>query len=190
MGRCEILCNGSRLVVEDGDAKEATASAHQFHLVDGVPSTQLTSVVKIALHTDNNDNQCFLLAYGFPSRVHEHSAVCFGGMLAVLVGSFVVCIQSSLDEINWYRDCNAGACFGLYLIENESSLIVHCELAITRLTTDGAVEWQTTGQDVFTEAFELDSERIHVTDFYGGEYVILLANGEATFVRRGSRPEK
>jgi hypothetical protein len=45
-------------------------------------------------------------------------------------------------------------------------LISHGELEIARLAEDGSILWQTSGTDIFSEAFALRPEFIEAVDFY------------------------
>jgi hypothetical protein len=159
----------------------------QVHLTVNIPSTQPTTVVKITQFMELRSAPLFLFAYGAPSRVTDHAAVCWNGRLFVIIGSHIVCLGSALDEIIWQRDYNAGSGYDLYLTRNEDSLIVHFELAILRLAWDGAIQWVAGGEDIFTGSLEFDDRLIRVTDFYGSEYSIQLDTGQITQTRRGHR---
>jgi hypothetical protein len=117
--------------------------------------------------------------------VHAHSAVCTDALLAVIVGSFVLGVEIPSSAVLWQYCSHADAYFGLYLDHDHSSILIHGELHILKLSLQGTVLWTTSGRDIFTGPFEVTAEAIYATDFNGDIHRIDLDTGESRIVGHG-----
>lgn len=188
MGHLTIACAGYSVSLDDTSVEETEHAPHSLRLLPDRPAEWPTyPTYALRLTTQDGDTQrspLNVLGYGVPSSVDDRAAVCLQGTVVFLAGSFVVCVTPRLDKVIWAQDCDAGSCFGVYVLPGSHDLIVHSELAITRLAGTGIVQWQAVGEDVFTGPFRIGKGIIHATDFYGTVYSIRLDTGEARVVRR------
>jgi hypothetical protein len=121
---------------------------------------------------------CIFLAGGGKTAVHLHSLVAVQNKCMVAVGNTVCALEVPTLNLLWHRPVDSCTCFGVYLLEEERSLISHGELEIVRLSLMGKIEWRTGGADIFTGSFRLYEDYIEAVDFNGQLYRIDLDSGE------------
>lgn len=102
----------------------------------------------------------------------QHNGVCF-----IAVGLFIAALDVPSLELKWVTQTDDAACFGVYHAVKHNCLLSHGELVIARVAYDGEIVWQTAGDDIFTNGFELQDDVVRVVDFEGREYVIDIGTG-------------
>jgi hypothetical protein len=123
---------------------------------------------------------CILLARGGASGLHENSAVTVGDVCFIAVGDTLCSLALPSLDLLWHRQVDAATCFGVYYSANHYSLISHGELEIVRISLSGEVAWNSGGEDIFSEGFELHSDYIEVIDFNRMVYRMDIATGALT----------
>ena len=116
-------------------------------------------------------------AAGGGTHVHEHSVVTLGDLCAVAVGDQLVCLRLPHLVMLWAVPGDDATCFGVYASPRRDGLVVHGELAISKVTLAGETLWQFSGRDIFTGGFRITDQAILVTDFDGMEYIISPEHG-------------
>ncbi len=154
----------------------------------GDPQYRSQTALHIQAIRGNDEHWALTMATHTPSGLDEHSAVCFERRLAVAVGSFVACIDVPTGELLWAKECDSATCFGIYVLADEAALIVHGELDITKLNTEGEMLWQSSGKDIFTGPFEIANDGIRSVDFYGNVYWIRLDSGDIAIIGQQEPP--
>lgn len=110
-------------------------------------------------------------AGGGCSGVHEHSALVIEGKLYLAVGDSVTCLTlTQPHHLLWSVAVDAATCFGLHWDELHRALIAHGELEISSVSLDGALLWQASGADIFSEGFRLTENHVEVVDFNNSIY--------------------
>jgi outer membrane protein assembly factor BamB len=117
--------------------------------------------------------------------VDPRVAVCLGDHFALIVGSYVVCLAAPTGAVLWEQQCGDASCFGLHRMPTSDDLIVHGESEITRLAGSGAIVWQSSGRDIFTGPFTIESDGIYATDWNGDIYYINPGTGKSRIIGRG-----
>jgi hypothetical protein len=95
----------------------------------------------------------------------------------VAVGDHVLCLSIPDFGLIWRAKADYATVFGIYFLPDENGLVVHGELGISRLTTDGEVVWSRHGADIFSGEFVLSTTHVEVEDFYGRRYRFRLLDG-------------
>lgn len=111
-----------------------------------------------------------LLAGGGASGVHEHSMLALDSRVFVAVGDQVASLDLPALGLRWNVRADEATVFGLHATPDREALIVHGELQVSRLTSDGDIVWSAGGADIFTGELRVEGDRISVHDFEGQEY--------------------
>jgi hypothetical protein len=115
------------------------------------------------------------------SAVHQHSAILYKGKLLLAVGGQVVCFRPKPFQFEWQLEVDPAACFGLHFQPEFQACISHGELEIARFTDEGCILWASSGADIFSEGFCLQSNFIEAVDFNGKVYHFSYLTGELSF---------
>lgn len=124
-------------------------------------------------------------ASGGGTAVNEHSAVVLDDRCFVAAGDHVAALAIPDLALLWRIKADGATCFGLHLSRDETYLIVHGELTLSRLSLDGQRQWEFAGSDIFTGALVLTDTTVVVTDFEGQRYAIEVGTGAGTIVGAG-----
>lgn len=149
----------------------------------------------------DTDNAYYSKSYGIRVKqndVEVSSAMLSGGTIALSIfdTSFVIkneslyiCYGNEVYaltlpglQLQWQKQLDFATCFGIYKYEDD--LIVHGEIDITRISTDGVIRWQFSGADIFVNldgklTFNIVDQEIKLTDFNGMEYTL---NGDGEVI--------
>lgn len=118
-----------------------------------------------------------VLGGGGATSLQEKSIVFADGVAFLGIGNAVVALRLPTLEVAWLRQVDFATCFGVHLLPDTKSLVVHGELAISRLSLDGELVWEAHGRDVFTGPLSLLAGSVVVVDFNGDSYSINLESG-------------
>ena len=118
-----------------------------------------------------------LLAGGGGTGVHKHSLLVLGSCAYVGVGDQVACLDVPALRLAWNTRADDATVFGVYGTPDKDALIIHGELAVSRLTLDGEVVWSAGGRDIFTGDFSVEADWIRVCDFDNREYRFDIRSG-------------
>lgn len=138
------------------------------------PGSRPTSIHGVLL---DDASVAVLSNSGGASGVHEHSALFKDGLLYLAIGDSVVCLDVQAPRMIWSVRVDSATCFGIYFDDARNALISHGELEIARLDEDGSILWQTSGADIFSEAFALRPEFIEAVDFNQRSYRFSYEDG-------------
>lgn len=67
---------------------------------------------------------------------------------------------------------------GLLETGQDDAVLVHGEIAITRLGLDGGIQWQRAGWDIFTGGCQVSEGVVTAVDWNGAVYRWRLSDGE------------
>ncbi len=178
MGYVEVACYQSSFAIMNISFSDLQHHISWPSISLGTSGRNVSTILRIEhLPADQNQRGLIVTAYGAPSLVNKHSAACLGNTLAFVAGSYAVCVSSSLEAVLWWQQCDVGSCFGLYVVEQGNALIVHGELAITKLSNEGKILWQAEGRDIFINPPQIEGDEVKVWDTNDTEYCIQIDTG-------------
>ena len=150
------------------------------HLLDD-EDDHLNSKHAIHIESDHGPKSCILLAGGGVSGIHDNSAAVIKNRIYFAVGPFVACLDFKSLAMIWSVKADWATCFGVHIVSSKGALISHGELAISRISLDGQIEWQAGGADIFTGTLEIKGSYVRVTDFCGRHYRFDLVSGSGAY---------
>jgi len=120
-----------------------------------------------------NVGSALIGAEGGATGVHEFSQVIEHNRILICCSDSVFCLDLPSLNLNWVTKVDEITAFGIVKIKE--GYIIHGELEITRINTDGVVVWQNGGADIFVlpdgdENFHLEDNYIKVLDWSGKIY--------------------
>lgn len=181
MEKLTLVCQGTELVIEANSKEPPGDQDEVFEVEQGAHGRKPTTILRITAWRQERELwRVYALTYGAPSGLNEHTAVCQSGILAFVLGSYIVQMDIMPRQLRWIRQGDDCSCIGVYCLANSQGYIVHGECAITRLSFQGEIEWQTFGRDIFVGPFELRQDAVFATDFYGQEYSFDLTTGQTS----------
>lgn len=131
---------------------------------------------------DGKSSSCVISAPGGLSGVHDNTATIEKDVLYIAVGNSICAVTLPTLQKKWHQEVDDATCFGVYYVPEDNSLISHGELDITKLDTDGEIQWSSGGKDIFSEGFEIDYPYIYTTDFNKEIYEIDIHTGDSKIV--------
>ena len=157
-----------------GSAKNARIYIEEVHLEER--GAQATSRHGIVI---NGVPVVVFFASRGCTTVHDNSAVHLDGCLYLAVGNHVAAFDVVSRKVKWATAVDWATCFGVYYFSEKDALISHGELEISRLDMNGAVLWNASGRDIFSEGIRLTDAWVEAVDFYHERYRFDYATGEA-----------
>ena len=138
-------------------------------------------------------------------RLLRSSLICAGGgatgasedSAAVLNSTVYVCAGQKLFsltlpglKLGWARMANHACCFGVFPYEQD--LIVHGELAVSRIDIDGKIKWSAGFSDITVtpdgeSSFQMNRDHIEVLDWSKNRYRVDYQTGRSTLMGSWSR---
>lgn len=109
--------------------------------------------------------------------ISSGSALLRGGTLLLAMAAKVVALAVPSLAVRWITDVDDACVFGLMEIGEDDAVLVHGEIAITRLGMDGAVQWQRAGWDIFTNGCQVEDGVVVAVDWNGAVYRWRLSDG-------------
>ncbi len=111
------------------------------------------------------------------SGIFENSLISLNDLCFFAIGCHVVCFRPDPYEFLWALQTDSVSCFGIYYQPANGALISHGELEIARFSTSGELLWSSSGEDIFTQGFELENEFVTAIDFNNKKYRFDYASG-------------
>jgi len=117
---------------------------------------------------------------GGGTGIHNNSVALINDTLITRCTDTVYAFSLPYLQLKWNKQLDVATCFQLF--DFEGDIVVHGECEITRVTTEGDINWQFSGADIFVnmnghKEFEIIDKQIKLVDFQNYEY-ILDANGK------------
>ncbi|WCT12423.1 hypothetical protein [Mucilaginibacter jinjuensis] len=115
-----------------------------------------------------------ICASGGATGIFENSYLIKNGVIFICCTDHVYALQIPSLDLIWKNNLDWATCFCIY--EFGDDLIVHGELVISRVTTDGIIKWQFSGRDIFvtpnnkTVPFKIVGNEIILTDWQDYQY--------------------
>ena len=114
-------------------------------------------------------------ATGGATGIHENSAIIADSALYLCCCDNIYSLAIPSLDLNWNKRIDPATCFGIYTYKG--GLIVHGELQITRIGTNGDQKWTFGARDIFvtqdsTDSFKIKEDKIYLRDWEGFDYVL------------------
>jgi hypothetical protein len=180
----EIVLTGESPDIPRYDARSAdNAGAPEEEYFFGDERYRPSSRYRIAVrHGDAVLASRILLAEGGATGVHAHSGFVHGDTCFVAVGPFACALELPALRLLWHTRADTATCFGVYDAPGYASIISHGELEIARLSYSGQLLWSESGNDIFSEGFELHENHAEAIDFGGTRYRFELETGQSHII--------
>ena len=101
-----------------------------------------------------------------------------GDTLLVTMAAKVVALAVPSLEVRWITDVDDACVIGLMEIGEDDAVLVHGEIAITRLGMDGRIRWRRAGWDIFTGGCRIEGGEVVAVDWNESVYRWRLPDGE------------
>lgn len=119
-------------------------------------------------HENQLHKSAIISSTGGASIIHETSQIVKSNSITICCAESVFNLSIPDLKLNWLTKADWATCFQIFKYEKD--YIIHGELSITRLRSNGEIMWQNSGADIFTtekgeKNFELKNETITVKDW-------------------------
>lgn len=113
-------------------------------------------------------------AEGGASGLHKTSQIIENNRILICCSDTIFCLDLVTLNLNWKTEVDQATAFEIFAIDN--GYIIHGELEITRIDSNGKIIWQNNGADIFVspegnEDFEIKENYIRATDWEKRNYV-------------------
>jgi hypothetical protein len=107
--------------------------------------------------------------------IDENSTILDEDNLVVGVSNYLFCLKIPDLGLKWKVEVDTACCLEVFKIND--GYIVHGELAISKVSKGGRIEWRAGGKDIFvtvdgSDSFEVKKEYIYAKDFEDNTYKI------------------
>lgn len=131
---------------------------------------------KIGLKIFENEeliSSAIIGSIGGGTRIHDKSQIIEIDKLIICCSDSVFCLSIPYLNLLWKTQADQATCFEIYKLQD--SFIVHGEMEITKLDSNGKILWQNSGADIFTtekgvDDFEITDSFIRATDWENRTY--------------------
>jgi hypothetical protein len=117
-----------------------------------------------------NGNPLVVFGASGLSRIYENSLIELNDLCFLAIDCHVVCFRKDPYEFMWVLQTDSISCFGIYYQPVYDALISHGELEIARFNSKGELLWSSSGEDIFTQGFKLESDFVSAIDFNDKQY--------------------
>ncbi len=126
---------------------------------------------KIGIRIYENENlisSAIIGSIGGGTGIHDKSQIIESDKLAICCSDSVFCLSIPDLKLIWKTQADNATCFEIFKLQE--SFIVHGEMEITKLDSNGKIIWQNSGADIFTteqgaDDFKITESFIQATDW-------------------------
>jgi hypothetical protein len=156
---------------------ESTDNINRYKYIY-ISEPDIRPISKHAIKVFNKEQEissAIIIATGGGSGVHEQSYIIYNDLVFICVSAFLYCLCLPNLSLKWQTLVDDSSVFEIYLLNN--NIIIHGELAISRINIDGKIIWQHYGSDIFTtidgrDTFRIQDNIIIAKSWDGREYNI------------------
>lgn len=170
-----------KLLISAGDVEMSDVPTYSFGSVDNRERYELEYLLNCDRHhvvsahavvvtSEGATYSAILGATGGATGVHERSVLIHRDWCFVAIGPCVAALELPRLRLVWALPVDFATCFGLHLASDQSALITHGEVDITRVTFDGQILWTASGADIFSGGMVVSDGIIRVVDFEERHY--------------------
>ncbi|WP_431126558.1 hypothetical protein [Flagellimonas flava] len=160
------------------DETYSESSSDNMNLYDKVhfETSEHKFSTKIGLKVFKNNrliNSAIIGSIGGGTGIHKNSQIIENDRMVICCSDSIFCLSIPDLELIWKTQADQATCFEIYKYNN--SYIIHGELEITRVDSDGNIMWKRSGSDIFTTPtgvndFEITEKYILATDWGNRTY--------------------
>jgi len=173
-------------IVSETDYQKGSADQKSAYdeVYDNERGYQFASQFGIRLYQDDSLVKSALIrSTGGSSVMNENAVVLREDSLTLCCGSSLFNLSIPDLTLNWLTRADWATCFQVF--SHEDDFIVHGELFISRVSKDGHLIWQNSGEDIFVNLdglneFWIDDSGIGARDWNGRIYKFDFDGNEVT----------
>lgn len=118
-------------------------------------------------------NSAIVGAIGGGTGIHKNSQIIENNRIIVCCSDTIFCLSIPELDLIWKTQADQATCFEVLKLNDD--YIIHGELQISRLDSNGRIVWRKSGADIFTTLtgendFEITEKYIRATDFENRTY--------------------
>lgn len=111
------------------------------------------------------------------SPLDEEHVILLNDAMYFCLGKYVCKWHIEHAKLEWAKKLDPDACFSVKLMPDETSLLVHSEMYLSRIDVTGKMLWQFSGADILVtpsgqDGVEIIGDHIHVTDWNNTRYTL------------------
>ncbi len=120
-------------------------------------------------------DSCIVIGSGGSIGIYENSALLDTDQLLICCSNTIFCLTLPDLELKWRTKADQATCFQIFKYKDD--YLIHGELQVSKLDSNGKIKWEFSGADVFVsrdneEEFRIENDAILLTDFVGTKYMI------------------
>jgi len=125
------------------------------------------------LQNDKLIKSVIIGSVGGGSGIHLNSQIIEDDRILICCSDSVFCLSIPDLDLKWKTQVDQATCFEIF--KKDDSYIIHGEMEISKLDSDGRLIWQQSGADIFTTEkgtndFEITESYIRATDWENRTY--------------------
>ena len=158
------------LIDESNQSSDSTDNLFQYakhysNSEDLRPTTQIG--IKL-YEEDAVTSSAIIKSTGGASGIHQTSQILNDQSLVICCSESIFKLSVPEFNLEWMVKADGATCFQIYEVNGD--FVIHGELNITRIGSNGHILWQNSGADIFTtlegsEDFVIKNDIIEVTDW-------------------------
>lgn len=146
----------------------------QYSSSDGSQVSSSKIGIKIYQHKEIVDS-CIIIGIGGVSAITQYSYIIASENILICCGDSVFCLSLPSLELVWNMKLDDITCFQIFKCEDD--FLIHGEIEITRIDTEGKIKWKFSGKDIFVsltqeKAISILPDGVLLTDFEQTKYKI------------------
>lgn len=120
-------------------------------------------------------DSCIVIGSGGATGIHKTSSLVDNERLLLCCCDTIFCLALPDLDLKWKKQSDQATCFQIF--KQNDDYIIHGELQVTKLDSDGNKKWEFGGADIFVsidneEEFKIETDGILLTDFAKTKYKI------------------
>lgn len=146
----------------------------QYSSSDGSQVSSSKIGIKIYQHKELVGS-CIILGIGGATAITQYSYIIASENILICCGDSVFCLSLPSLELLWNQKLDHITCFQIFKCEDD--FLIHGEIDITRIDTEGKIKWRFSGKDIFVsltqeKAISILPDGVLLTDFGQTKYKI------------------
>lgn len=133
-------------------------------------------------HNNKEVSSAILIGFWGKRYIDKSSFILKDNTLFICSGNYVFALNATDLSVKWKRKIDESACFNIYYFKE--NILVHGELAISRIDLKGNKKWSFTARDAFVlpegdnrQVLSIKNNQIEIIDWESNTYT-LNENGE------------
>ena len=154
------------------DSSDNLTRYSKIHLVNS--ESEFSTIIELKVfENDAFINSAIIGSTEGTTGIHKNSQIIETDRILVCCSDTIFCLSIPDLDVIWKTQVDQATCFQIY--KHSDSYIVHGELEISRIGSNGQIIWQKSGADIFTTPegtndFEITEGYIKATDWGNRTY--------------------